>query len=192
MPARYARIGATITRGVCRKRVRRFVRAASVRGNPMLTSEGAGQRFCDGETRRNFLKIGAAALGGFTLTDLLAKEAVAGTNRSHKAVIVVYLPGGPPHQDTWDLKKDAPAELRGEFKPIDTKVSGIQICELFPRIAQRMDRFAVIRSLVGARDEHANPLCVSGYTLAEANKNHPSLGASISKIYGPVEKTVPP
>ena len=158
----------------------------------MLTIKGQGQRYCDGVTRRNFLQIGTSVLGGLTLSDLLAAEARAGVKSSHKAVIVVYLPGGPPHQDTWDLKTDAPVELRGEFKPINTNVSGIQICELFPRIAKIMDKLAVVRSLVGARDEHANPLCISGYPLAEQNKNHPSLGSAIAKAFGPVEKTIPP
>jgi uncharacterized protein DUF1501 len=158
----------------------------------MLTILGDRQRFCDGVSRREFLKIGGMALGGLTLTDLLAAEAQAGIRSSQKAVIIVYLPGGPAHQDTFDLKLDAPSEMRGEFKPIETNVPGIQICEHMPRLAKMMDRFAVIRSLVGARDEHANPLCLSGYPLAEASKDHPSLGAAISRIYGTVDKTVPP
>src|SRR5436309_1035555 len=87
---------------------------------------------------------------------------------------------------------DAPSEVRGEFKPIETNVPGIQVCKLVPRLAKMMDKLAVVRSLVGARDEHANPICLSGYPLAEASKDQPSLGAAISKIYGPVERTVPP
>src|SRR5437660_12914034 len=102
----------------------------------MLTILGERQRFCDGISRRNFLKIGAMALGGLTLTDLLAAEARAGTRLSHKAVILVYLPGGPAHQDTFDLKADAPSEMRGEFKAIDTNVPGIQIAEHLPRLAK--------------------------------------------------------
>jgi hypothetical protein len=122
-------------------------------------------------------------MAGLGLTDLLAAEARAGIRSSHKAVIVVYLPGGPPHQDTFDLKPDAPSEIRGEFKPIKTNVPGIEICELAPRIAAMMDKFTVVRSLVGARDEHANPLCVTGFPLAEQNKQHPSLGAALAHIY---------
>ena len=57
---------------------------------------------------------------------------------SNKSVIMIFLPGGPPHQDMWDLKMDAPAEIRGEFKPIRTKVPGIEICELFPKMAARL------------------------------------------------------
>lgn len=157
----------------------------------MLTIRGERGRFCDGMSRRSFLKIGAM-LGGLSLTDLLTLEARAGVRNSHKAVILIYLPGGIAHQDTLDLKLDAPSDMRGEFKPISTNVPGIQIGELLPRLAQRMDKFAIIRSLVGARDEHANPLCISGYPLAEQNKNQPCLGAVASKVFGPVDKTVPP
>src|SRR5205823_6859794 len=101
----------------------------------MLTIQGGGGRFCDGISRREFLKIGGLALGGLSLTDILAAEARAGIRSSHKAIIMVFLPGGPPHQDMFDLKMDAPSEIRGEFKPIKTKVPGIEICELMPRIA---------------------------------------------------------
>jgi hypothetical protein len=160
----------------------------------MLTIRGhAGGQFCDRVTRRQFLKIGGLALGGLSLTDLLAAEARAGIRHSHKAIIMVYLPGGHAHQDTFDLKPDAPAEIRGEFKPIKTNVPGIEICEHLPQMAKMMDKFAIIRSLVGARDEHSSNLCLSGYTEAEFRQNHaPTLGAVVSRLQGPVEKTVPP
>src|SRR5258708_3275412 len=116
----------------------------------MLTIYGPQQRFCDGISRRNFLKIGALGLGGLTLPQLLQAEAQSGVRRSHKAVIMIFLPGGPSHQDIFDLKMDAPSEIRGEFKPIDTNVSGIQICEPLPKIAQLMDKSILIRSIVGA------------------------------------------
>src|SRR5258708_1465254 len=117
----------------------------------MLTIRGGGTgTFCDGMSRREFLKIGGLALGGLSLPELLAAEAKAGIRASQKAIIMVYLPGGPPHQDMFDLKTDAPSEIRGEFKPIKTNVPGIQICEHMPRIAAMMDKFTIIRSLVGA------------------------------------------
>jgi hypothetical protein len=132
-------------------------------------------------------------VGGLALPQLLAAEAKAGIKASHKAVIVVYLPGGPGHQDTFDLKPDAPSDIRGEFKPIKTSVPGIEICEHLPKLAQRMDRVTLIRSLVGARDEHSSHLCLSGYTEAEFRQNNaPTMGAVLSKLLGPVEKTVPP
>src|SRR3989442_1746633 len=100
----------------------------------MLTIPGSKiDGFCDGISRRQFLKIGGLAMGGLSLVDLLGAEARAGIKGSHKAVILVYLPGGPPHQDMFDLKLDAPSDIRGEFKPIKTNVAGIEICELFPR-----------------------------------------------------------
>src|SRR3984893_9247817 len=98
----------------------------------MLTLWGARQRFCDGITRRGFLKIGAFG-AGLTLADMLRLRALAGDQTTStakaKSAIMIYLPGGPSHLDMYDLKPEAPAEFRGEFKPIDTNVSGIQICE---------------------------------------------------------------
>ena len=153
---------------------------------------GGGPRFCDGFTRRQFLQIGGLALGGMTLTDVLAAEAQNGIRNNHKAIIMIYLPGGPAHQDTWDLKMDAPSEIRGEFKPIKTNVPGIEICEYMPKLARMMDKFAVVRSLVGARDEHASNLCLTGYTQAENSQNHaPDMGSVISYLQGQVDKTVP-
>src|SRR5262245_44178052 len=110
----------------------------------MLTILGHEQRFCDGVSRRNFLKIGALGLGGLSLPQLLAAEESSGIRHSHKAVIMVFLPGGPSHQDMFDLKMDAPSEVRGEFKPISTNVPGIQICEHLPRLAKLADKYTVI------------------------------------------------
>src|SRR5437660_5813111 len=158
----------------------------------ILGDSGKAGRFCDGISRREFLKIGGLALGGLSLTEILAAEARAGVKSSHKPIIMVFLPGGPPHQDMFDLKPDAPAEIRGEFKPIKTNVPGIQICEHMPKLAAMMDKFAIIRSLVGARDEHDASICQSGYNHSELNQNHaPSLGSVLSRLKGPVDKTVP-
>src|SRR4051794_23281122 len=120
----------------------------------MLTIHGPQTRFCDGVTRRSFLQIGALSFGASTLTlaDIFRAEAKAGAGTTrHKSVINVFLGGGPPHQDMWDLKMDAPSEIRGEFKPISTRLPGLQICEVFPQLAARMDKCVVIRSVVGAR-----------------------------------------
>src|SRR5947208_9049234 len=106
----------------------------------MLTIYGRQSRFCDGVSRRNFLKIGALGLGGLTLPQWLRAEAESGIRRSHKAVIMIFLPGGPSHQDIFDLKPEAPKEIRGEFQPIRTNVPGIQICEHLPRLAAMMDK----------------------------------------------------
>src|SRR5713226_10639466 len=118
----------------------------------MLTILGQPQRFCDGVSRRSFLKIGAFAFGAYhlSLADVLRAESGTPSTSSHKAVINIFLGGGPPHQDMWDIKTEAPAEIRGEFKPIATNVPGIQIGETFPRIAGLMDKCVVVRSVVGA------------------------------------------
>ncbi len=131
----------------------------------MITLFGRRHRFCDGVSRRSFLKIGGLAMGGLALPDLLRAEAAAGRRSSHKAVIMVFMSGGPPHQDTFDLKMDAPAEIRGEFKPISTNVPGVQICELLPRMAAMMDRLAIIRSVVGSEGRHAAFQCMTGRSV---------------------------
>src|SRR5215472_4803642 len=113
----------------------------------MLTIFGQPHRYCDGISRRSFLRIGALGLGAgaLTLADIFRAEAQSGSSSSHKAVINIFLGGGPPHQDMWEIKTEAPAEIRGEFKPIATRVPGLQICEVFPRIAAIMDKCVVIR-----------------------------------------------
>ena len=74
--------------------------------------------YCDGVSRRDFLTIGGSLLGGLSLADILRAERSVGLKHSHRAIINVYLPGGPPHLDMFDLKPEAPSEIRGEFKPI--------------------------------------------------------------------------
>src|SRR5260221_830681 len=134
----------------------------------MLTIYGNKSRFCDGISRRNFLKVGSLALGGLTLSQLLRAEAQSGIRKSHKAVIMIFLPGGPSHQDMFDLKMDAPSEIRGEFRPINTNVSGIQICEHLPKIAQLMDKSILIRSIVGATGGDASNQTITRRTDREA------------------------
>src|SRR5208283_4255639 len=106
-------------------------------------------RLCDGISRRDFFKVGALGLGGLTLADLFRLRANGQASReaAHKAVIMVYLPGGPSHIDMYDMKPDAPAEVRGEFKPIQTNVPGMSICELMPLQAKVADQFAIVRGL---------------------------------------------
>jgi hypothetical protein len=95
--------------------------------------------FCDRGSRRHFLKIGGLALGGLALPDLLRAEASSASRGAvtspHKAIIMIYLSGGPSHQDMYDLKMEAPVEIRGSFRPIATNITGIQICEHMPRRA---------------------------------------------------------
>lgn len=160
----------------------------------MLTIFGDKHRFCDGVTRRNFLQLGGLALGGLSMPRLMQAQEQSGAGRSHKAIIMIFLPGGPPHQDMFDLKIDAPAEIRGEFKPIATNVPGIEICELFPRLARSMDKFTIIRSMVGCSGDHASYQCLSGWPDGglKTESGHASLGSVLSKLQGPVDRAVPP
>ena len=132
----------------------------------MLTISGRKTRCCDGLSRRGFLSIGgltAGAFGAVTLADLMRAEAAEPEKKSDKAIINIFLGGGPPHQDMWEIKTEAPAEIRGEFAPIPTAVPGIQIGECFPKIASMMDRMAVIRSVVGCSGGHDAFQCFSGW-----------------------------
>ena len=160
-----------------------------------------GERYagtCDGQSRRHFLKLGGLALGGLTWPQILQAEEASpvtrGRTRAHKAIIMIYLSGGPSHQDMYDLKMEAPKEIRGSFRPINTNVPGIEICEHMPRLAKMMDKFTIIRSLYGGPDQHASDMCMSGYPIGPKGRqdNHPSLGAAVSKLQGPIDPAVPP
>lgn len=157
----------------------------------MFTIWGQSQRFCDGITRRGFLRIGAFG-AGLTLADILRLRATAGTANNHlnpsttsnKAAIMIYLPGGPSHMDMYDLKPDAPKEFRGEFNPIATNVAGVQICEHMPLQAKMWDKLAVVRSVVSV-DEHSDSLVMTGYSEnTNRTAGHPSFGSVVSKIRG--------
>ncbi len=162
----------------------------------MLTVHGRPTSQCDGLSRRHFLRIGGLAMGGLGLPSILrAQTTSANPGQSpHKAIIMIYLSGGPSHLDMYDLKPDAPSEIRGEFRPIRSNVAGIQICEHMPRLAAMMDKFAIIRSLHGCPDQHASDLCLSGYPIGPFGRQNgkPSLGSVVSRLHGPVDPTVPP
>jgi hypothetical protein len=161
----------------------------------MLTIVGRGaSRFCDGVSRRDFLRIGGLALGGLSLPQVLHAEAAAGKGRSHKSVIMVFLAGGPPHQDMFDLKPKAPDGIRGEYRPIATDLPGLEICEHMPRLARMMSKFVVIRSLVGAGGDHSAGQCLTGYKdlTSRVQGGRPSLGAVVSLLQGPVNPDLPP
>lgn len=97
---------------------------------------------------------------------------------------MIFLPGGPSHLDIWDLKPDAPVEIRGGFEPIQTSIPGYHVCEHMPKFAQNLDRFTIIRSLVGAKNEHASELCLSGfgYILAGGGFNHGQVLGSTTRL----------
>lgn len=159
----------------------------------MITLWGEKQRFCDGLTRRGFLKIGAFGVG-LSLADLLRLRAQAGTSRSaaNKSAIMIYLPGGPSHMDMYDLKPDAPKEFRGEFNPIATNVAGVQICEHLPVQAKMWDKLACIRSIVSV-EEHSDSLVMTGFSEnTNRTAGHPSFGSVVSKIRSRENMAVPP
>jgi hypothetical protein len=114
--------------------------------------------YCPGPlSRRSFLRVGSLALTGLGLSDLLrlrAETSRRSTPVEDTSVIFIWLPGGPPHMETYDMKPDAPAEYRGEFKPIRTNVPGIDVCELLPLHARCADRFTLVRSIAHEFADH--------------------------------------
>ncbi len=161
----------------------------------MLTIWGRRQgRLCDGITRREFLRVGALG-GAMSLADVFRLRAAAGSSaRPGKSVIMVYLLGGPAQLDTYDPKPAAPAEYRGEFRPIRTRVPGIDICELFPRQAALMDRMTIIRSLSAtAPNGHSDAEVMTGFSEVESpRRQHPCMGSVISRVRGMAPGGVPP
>jgi Protein of unknown function (DUF1501) len=159
----------------------------------MLTIPGASVRCCDGLSRRSFLQIGGLAVGGLSLADVLRAEQVAGASASAaKSVIMVYLTGGLGHQDTFDLKLDAPAEIRGEFQAISSSVPGCQVGELLPLTAECAHRWSVVRSLVGLRDEHSSFQNVTGFSMDESQREgKPNFGSIVSHKLGQSDSSVP-
>ncbi|MBT5019307.1 DUF1501 domain-containing protein [Planctomicrobium sp.] len=157
----------------------------------MLNWYGAQRRFCDNINRRDFFTIGATGIAGLSLPNLLRAEALAGAKATGKSIINIYLAGGPTHLDTFDLKPKAPKEFRGEFSPIATKASGVEICELFPNLASHGDKIAIVRSLVDLKNEHSATQSDSGWSTRAMKEQggRPGLGAVMSKLYGPAVTT---
>ncbi len=159
----------------------------------MLTLRGSPIPCCDGLSRRSFLQIGSLAVGGLSLHDLIRAEQSQGpTNRSSKSVIMVYLSGGLAHQDTFDLKPDAPREIRGEFTGIDSSLPGYQVSELLPQTAHCIHRLAVVRSLVGLQDEHSSFQNLTGYPMTLSNREgKPNFGSIVSHKFGQQDSSLP-
>ena len=160
----------------------------------MLNLLGSTQKFCDSLDRRSFLKIGAFG-AGLTLADMLRAKAMGSASpatSTNKSAIMIYLPGGPSHMDMYDLKPEAPMEYRGEFRPIQTNVAGVQISEHFPRQARMWDKLATIRSIVSV-DEHSDSLVMTGYS-ENTNRvaHHPSFGSVMSRLRGNANADIPP
>jgi len=156
---------------------------------------GCKSEYCDGVSRRSFLKLGALGIGGLSLADLYRAEAAtgSGSGASHKAVINIHLGGGPSHQDMFDLKPEAALEFRGEFKPIKTNVSGIEICEHMPLLAAMADKYAIIRSVVGSTGQHSNYQTQSGYDSRSLRPigGRPAIGSVAAKLLGSTPSGAP-
>ncbi len=154
--------------------------------------------FCDGLSRRNFLQIGTLAAlgtgGGWSLPSLLQAESENGSRSRPKSVIMIYLVGGPPHQDMFDLKPEAPREIAGPWRPIATNVPGMEICEAFPRLAGMADKLTVIRSLVGNQADHDAIQVFNGHHPRKVTPSGgwPQFGSMVSKVQGPADPATPP
>lgn len=157
----------------------------------MLNLLGRSQRYCDGIHRRSFLKIGGLAMGGLSLPGILQAEETQG-RRSNKSVIMVYLSGGLSHHDSFDMKPNAPAEIRGQFRPVHTNVSGVQICEYLPRLSRMMDKIALVRSIVGLNDEHTSYQTITGFPMSLSQREgKPNSCSVISRMLGTRSDVLP-
>jgi hypothetical protein len=148
---------------------------------------------CEGFHRRDFLALGAGGLFGLTLPDLLRLQARGEAPRRRAgAVIMVWLGGGPSHLDMWDLKPEAPENIRGEFKPIATSVPGVQISEHLPKMARVLDRVTVVRSLYHTIPSHgpASVFMTTGNKPTPAVQ-YPHLGSASARLLH-AERGVPP
>ncbi len=162
-----------------------------------------GVHHCDGLTRREVLRVGALGFGGLTLPGLFGLcEARGGENRPKprpkaRSVIILFLSGGPSQLDMWDLKPEAPEEVRGTFRPVDTNVSGIQVCEHMPRMARLADHYTIVRSMSHDEGDHlrAGYYAMTGGRLQRrvvqasgmSRDDRPHVGAAISRfLSGPL------
>jgi hypothetical protein len=167
----------------------------------MLTIPGEANRWCDGIPRRDFLQIGGLGAVGLALPDLFRARAQGSMPASRgagraRACILLFMGGGPPQMDTFDLKPDAPAEVRGQFPPIATSVTGTRISSLLPALARQAHRYAIIRSASdeyngGAHGQsvylaltgHKNPR-VKGDDIRPAPDDYPCLGSAVARLRG--------
>ncbi len=148
-------------------------------------------------TRRGFLRAGAFAVGGWSLADLYRLRAVAGQEvPKDTAVILLWLPGGPPHMETYDLKPDAPSDYRGDFKPIPTVVPGLDVCEHLPLHAKLADKFTIVRSVAHEFADHGggHKRFLTGRLPAEPTgfvNDAPMVGAIVAKARETIDRGVP-
>ena len=167
----------------------------------MLRVLGHGRRACDGRTRREALRVGGLSLlGGVSLPTFLyaAGQASGPRPAAAKSVILINLFGGPPHQDTFDLKPAAPRNVRGEFEPISSVIPGLQVCELLPRTARMMHKLTLIRTYSHKYNSHNPYNVLTGFDGGSDRENyfakrsdHPSI-MSVARHFGIGRNDVPP
>ncbi len=158
---------------------------------------GSSARYCDGLNRRSFLKLGVAGMAAVGMPELLrAKDASKDTSKN-TSVILIWLDGGPGHMDMYDMKPDAPAEYRGIWKPIRSKVPGFDVTELYPKQARVTDKFSMVRSLHHNTGDHfagghrmltTKDMGVSGATNGQ---KFPGIGAFVNRELGPRKQGMP-
>ncbi|MCZ6795298.1 MAG: DUF1501 domain-containing protein [Planctomycetota bacterium] len=167
----------------------------------MLTIDAGGTpRYCDGLSRRSFVRIGVAGMAAVGLPEILRARAVSserGVEKKDTSVILIWLDGGPSHMDLYDLKPEAPAEYRGIWRPIRTNVPGIEISELFPLQAKVADKFSIVRSLHHGSGDHftgAHYMLTgrAGASGADTTGKYPSIGSIAAQVCGPRRRGLPP
>lgn len=145
--------------------------------------------------RRSFLKLGALALGGLNLPSFLERQALAGSAKSKASVIQVYMGGGPSHIDMYDMKPNAPLEIRGEFRSIATALPGVRICEHLPYQSKVLDKLAIVRSVCHENSSHlpASHWMMTGHqpTPDTTTNKNPSVGAIVSRLRGSNDPSMP-
>ena len=150
----------------------------------------AAQQYCDKISRRSFLRVGGLALGGIAWADFLRLKAAGAVAEGRgKSVIMICLGGGPSHVDMYDMKPEAPAEVRGEFRPISSNVPGMQLNELLPQQAKLADKFAVVRSATWQEPDHQRIEIFTGYPKRE---RRPSFGSYVSRLSQLHDPALPP
>lgn len=158
----------------------------------------SGSRCCGPLSRRSFLTMGTLGLGGLGLADAFRLQAEAGKSETfrNKSVIFVWLPGGPPHMEMYDMKPDAPLDYRGEFRPIRTKVSGLDVCELMPMHASCADRYTIIRSVAHKFADHGggHKRFLTGRDPKEPTgfvNDYPAVGSIVAKCRDDFDNGLP-
>ncbi|RMF43636.1 MAG: DUF1501 domain-containing protein, partial [Planctomycetota bacterium] len=152
----------------------------------------AAFKTCDGQTRRDFLRVGSLTAAGFTLANYLELAEAGHVRDDSRAGIFIELPGGPSHLDTFDMKPEAPSEFRGTFNPIKTNVPGIQICEHLPKLARCADKFAILRGVSHTLAAHRlGQEYVNTGSKPLPSLEYPGYGAVVAKEL-PVDRDLPP